>query len=189
MSVASTALRHSRSGRAHGRRSGGGRCDRRSLASEQHLPAARVPADRHHRAERNAAIAVDDADRDAPDRAGRHGSAGHPPRPVDQHPRRHGDLRAVRPCDRHGARAPAGAEPCGGDQRRSAGRLRADGRAPHAGRFPGLHPEPDRPPSDSRTERLRALRHAAGARPGAGRRPRSRRSPAIRARSRSCSIR
>src|SRR6185436_4899521 len=52
------------SGGAHGRRAGGGRCDRRSVASEQHLPAARVPADRHHRAERNAAVAVNDADGD-----------------------------------------------------------------------------------------------------------------------------
>ena len=71
------------SGGAHRRRSGRGRGHRRAVAAEQHLPAARVPAHRHHRAQRDAAAAVDDADRHAADRAGGDGGAGHPPRAVD----------------------------------------------------------------------------------------------------------
>ena len=189
MSVASTALRHSRAAGLMAVALVVAGVIAASLAAEQHLPAARVPAHRHHRAQRHAAGAVDDADRHAADRAGGDGGAGHPPRALDDHPRRHGDLRAVRPGDRHGRRAAAGAEPRRRDPRRSAGGHRADGRAPDAGGLPDLHPEPDRPPADRRSERLRVLRHAAGAGARAGRRARSRCWRATRARSRSCSIR
>ena len=51
-------------------------------------PPLRVPAHRHHRPQRDAAAAVDGADRHAADRAGGDGGPGHPARPVAEHPRR-----------------------------------------------------------------------------------------------------
>ena len=125
MNVAATRPSSFARGRARGRRAGRGRRHRRLLAAEQHLSPARVPAHRHHRQERHAAAAVDDADGDAAARAGGDGSARHPPRALAKHSRRRGDLRAVRSVHRHGRGAAAGAEPRGGDSRRTAGRHRA----------------------------------------------------------------
>ena len=49
-----------------------------------------------------------------------HGGARRASSPVEEHPRRIGDLRAVRSRDRHGRGAPDGPEPDRGDHRRSA---------------------------------------------------------------------
>ena len=64
----SRAARHSRAALLVTRRAGRRRRHRRVRAAQQHLPAARVPAHRDHRAQRHAAAAVDDADRHAADR-------------------------------------------------------------------------------------------------------------------------
>ena len=87
-----------------------------------------------------------------------------------QHPRRHGDLRAVRPGDRHGRRAAAGAEPRRRDPRRSAGRLRADGRAADAGGFPVfiLSLTGALPTADLNDYALYVMRPALARVPGAG---------------------
>ena len=80
-------------------------------------PPLQFPRIVDHRAQRDAAVAVDDADRHAAARAGGDGGARDPPRALDEHPRRHRDLRAVRPGHRHGRGAPAGSEPGVGDPR------------------------------------------------------------------------
>ena len=90
--------------------------------AEQHLSAAAVSPHRHRRALGHAAAAVDVAHRDAADRAGGDGGARRPPRPLEEHPRRVGNLGAVRSLDRHGRRAADGAEPRRRDHRRPADR-------------------------------------------------------------------
>ena len=74
----------------------GGRPAHRLLAAEQHLSAAasfpRIVVIAHA----GTRPPIDDAHRHAADRAGDHGSAGHPPRPLEHLPRRRGDLGPVR---------------------------------------------------------------------------------------------
>ncbi len=172
MSVASTALRHSRAAGLVAVALVVAGVIAASLASEQHLPAARVPAHRHHRAQRHAAVAVDDADRDAPDRAGRHGSAGHPPRALDA------ASAAPRRSPRSSTRATDMVVALQQVQNRVAeirGELPADSELTVERLTPAVFPvfilSLTGHLADRRTERLRALRHAAGARARAGRRP------------------
>ncbi len=134
-------------------------------SAQQHLSAPRVSARRHHRPQRDAACARHDAVGHAPARTGRDGSAGHPPRPLDDVPRCDRDLGAVRAVHRHGRRAAAGA---GQDRRCPAVASRghrSDRRTPDARGVPDVHPQPDRPVVCRRSLRLRVLRDAAAPRP------------------------
>ena len=172
MKLPRLATRHSRAVLLLTVLRGRGRRSPAASAAEQHLSAAGVPAHRRHRARRHDAGAVDDADGRAADRAGGHGSAGHPARAVAHVPRRHRNLRAVRPGDGHGRRAAAGAGAHRRDSRRAARGARPHGRSAHAGRVSDLQPQPHRRPVGGRSARLRLLRRPAGARARRRRRPR-----------------
>ena len=115
----------------HGHPCGGGTADR-VHAAERHLSPAHLSARGRDRPQRDDAGAIDDADRHPPDRAGAARGAGRAPRAIDDVPRRHGNLRAVRSRDRHDPGAPAGAGQGGGDPRIAATGARSRHRATDA---------------------------------------------------------
>ena len=95
LSASRRALRPRHSDR-HGRSRGRGPADRRSRCRATSIRRSSSLASSSIGHSGTHAGADDDADRDAPARTGADGGAGHPPRALDDVPRRDGDLGAVR---------------------------------------------------------------------------------------------